>query len=81
MLEEFVELMTLELGLYTDNIELTEFLYIWVNIRLGISKIFVLSEITSDNVVIVILEYLGMEIINGLHIDFIVEKKEARRVS
>lgn len=81
MLEEFVELMTLELGLYTDNIELTEFLYIWVNIRLGISKIFVLSEITSDNVVIVILEYLGMEIINGLYIDFIVEKKEARRVS
>ena len=81
MLEEFVELMTLELGLYTDNIELTEFLYIWVNIRLSISKIFVLSEITSDNVVIVILEYLGMEIINGLYIDFIVEKKEARRVS
>ena len=81
MLEEFVELMTLELGLYTDNIEFTEFLYIWVNIRLDISKIFVLSEITSDNVVIVILEYLGMEIINGLHIDFIVEKKEARRVS
>ena len=81
MLEEFVELMTLELELYTDNIEFTEFLYIWVNIRLGISKIFVLSEITSDNVVIVILEYLGMEIINGLYIDFIVEKKEARRVS
>lgn len=52
-----------------------------MNIRLGISKIFVLSEITSDNVVIVILEYLGMEIINGLYIDFIVEKKEARRVS
>ena len=52
-----------------------------MNIRLDISKIFVLSEITSDNVIIVILEYLGMEIINGLHIDFIVEKKEARRVS
>jgi len=52
-----------------------------VNIRLGISIIFVLSEITSNNVVIVILEYLGMKIINGLHIDFIVEKKESRRVS
>lgn len=52
-----------------------------MNIRLGVFIIFILSKITSDNVVIVILEYLGMEIINGLHIDFIVEKKEARRVS
>jgi len=52
-----------------------------MNIRLGVSIIFVLSEITSENVVIVILEYLGMEVVNGLHIDFIVEKKEARRVS
>ena len=52
-----------------------------MNIRLDVSIIFVLSEITSENVVIVILEYLGMEVVNGLHIDFIVEKKETRRVS
>lgn len=69
MLEESVGLITLGLGSYTSDTEFIEFLYIQIDVRLGISMTdefqhFVLSRVISKNIVMVILEYLGIEVIS-----------------
>ena len=67
MLEKFIELIILRFGLYISNIRLTKLLYIYIEAWLGISIVnkfqyFVLTEVTSQNVIIIILKYIYTEI-------------------
>ena len=67
MLERFIELIILRFGLYISNIRLTKLLYIYIEAWLGISIVnkfqyFVLTEVTSQNVIIIILKYIYTEI-------------------
>jgi len=86
LLKRSIRLVILELESYANNTEFTEFLYIQVDVGLSIFIIdkfqyFILSKVTSKDVVIVILEYLGVEVISGWHIDSVIKKKKTRRVS
>jgi len=56
-----------------------------VDIRLDVSvadkfQHLVLFKVTSKNVVIVILENLDVRVVSGWYINFVVKKKETRRV-
>ena len=67
MPERFIELIILRFGLYISNIRLTKLLYIYIEAWLGISIVnkfqyFVLTEVTSQNVIIIILKYIYTEI-------------------
>ena len=78
--------MMLKLKSYANNTEFAEFLYIQVNVGLSVSimdkfQYFILSKVTSKDVVIVILEYLGIKVISGWHIYSVIKKKKTRRVS
>jgi len=69
LLEESVGLITLGLGSYTSDTRFIKFLYIQIDIGLGISMIdefqyFVLPRVISKNMVMVILEYLDIEVIS-----------------
>ena len=60
----------LKLGSYANNTKFIEFLYIQVDVGLSVSIInefqyFILPKVTSKNVVMVILEYLGVKVISG----------------
>jgi len=69
LLQESVGLITLELGSYTSDIEFIEFLYIQRDIGLGIFMTdefqhFVLPTVISKNMIMMILEYLDIEVIS-----------------
>lgn len=70
MLEKSTRLVMLKLGSYANNTKFIEFLYIQVDVGLSVSIInefqyFILPKVTSKNVVMVILEYLGVKVISG----------------
>lgn len=76
----------LKLGSYANNTEFIEFLYIQVDVGLSVSIInefqyFILPKVTSKNVVMVILEYLGVKVISGQHIDSVIKKKKTKKVN
>ena len=69
MLEKSVGLITLGLELYTSDIGFIEFLYIQRDVGLGIFMTdefqhIVLPTVISKNMIIIILEYLDIEVIN-----------------
>ena len=72
--------MTLTLGLYVGNTEFVEFLYIQADVRPGIFIIdefqyFILSKVTSENIVMIILEYSDVKIISRQYIDSVNKKR------
>jgi len=67
LLERSIGLLTLEFELYTSSIELAKLLYISIEARPGIAianefQFFVLTEITSKNMIMIILENTCIEI-------------------
>ena len=80
-----VTLMMLELRSHIGNTGFIEFLYIWIDIGLGISIIdkfqyFVLSEVTNKDIFMVVLDYSGIEVVSRWYIDSVVKEKETREV-
>jgi len=78
LLERFVRLVILWFILYISNTKLTELLYISVEAELEISvadkfQYFVLTEVASKNVIIIILENIYVEITSRWYIDSVIK--------
>jgi len=70
----------LQLRLHTSDIGLAELLYISIEARLEISianefQCFILTRVSSKNVIMIILENMYMKITSKLYIDSVIKKK------
>ena len=80
LFERFVELMTLWLRSHTRNTGLAELLYISMEARLEVSaadqfQCFVLTKMSSENIIMIILENMCTEVTSRWYINSVVEKE------
>ena len=85
LFERFVGLVMQRFGLYTSDTELVELLYISVEAGPEITTVnefqcFVLTEVVSKNMIVIILENVFVEITSGQYIDSVIKMMKTVRV-